>query len=75
MENEQTDAAWDSRTRLARLNSKARTGRGMGQPPDHEHDWQPYPVDPHSVVVYIMTVYTYSGCRASAGTERVSSDI
>ena len=24
---------------------------------DHEQDWQPYPVDPYSAVLYVMTIY------------------
>ena len=41
----------DGRTRLASSNSKARTGTRkfhFSCSPDHEQDWQPYPVDPYS---------------------------
>ena len=27
---------------------------------DHEQDWQPYPVDPYSAKVYVMTIHTYN---------------
>ena len=26
---------------------------------DYEQDWQPYPVDPYSAIVHVMTIYTY----------------
>ena len=26
---------------------------------DHEQDWQPYPVDPYSAIIYVMTIHTY----------------
>ena len=26
---------------------------------DHEQDWQPYPVDPYSCYMYVMTIQTY----------------
>ena len=51
--DEQADAGRDSRTRLARPNSQARTGTGEYYFPcsaDHEQDWQPYPVDPYSAI-------------------------
>ena len=25
---------------------------------DHEQDWQPYPVDPYSAILYVMTIHT-----------------
>ena len=49
--DEQADAGWDCRTRLARPNSQARTQTGkysFSCAADHEQDWQPYPVDPYS---------------------------
>ena len=27
---------------------------------DHEQDWQPYPVDPYSCYIYVMTMQTYN---------------
>ena len=45
VENEQADARRDGRTRLARLNSQARTSSA-----DHEQGWQPYPVDRYSAI-------------------------
>ena len=26
---------------------------------DHEQDWQPYPVDPYSAIIYVMVLHTY----------------
>ena len=26
---------------------------------DHEQDWQPYPVDPYTLLYVVMTVHTY----------------
>ena len=49
--NEQADAGWDCRTRLARPNSQARRQTGNINFPcstDNEQDWQPCPVDPYS---------------------------
>ena len=50
--DEQADAGRDCRTRHARPDSQARTRTGRKYPfpcsADHEQDWQPYPVDPHS---------------------------
>ena len=31
---------------------------------DHEQNWQPYPVDPYSATVYVMTTHTYIHPRA-----------
>ena len=50
--NEQADAGWDCRTRLAIPNSQAQTGTGKYYynhfpfSADHEQDWQLYSVDP-----------------------------
>ena len=56
--NEQADAGRDCRTRLARLNSQARTrtGKNIHFPcsADHEQDWQPYPVDPYCINSYMF---------------------
>ena len=52
-ENERADAGRDSRTRLARSNSQARTGTGKHSfscLTDHERHWQPCPVDPSCTV-------------------------
>ena len=49
--DEQADAGWDCRNRLARPNSQARTRTGEYSflcLADHEQDWQPYQVDPYS---------------------------
>ena len=54
MGNEQADAGRDGRTRLARLNSQARTGIRryiFSCSADHEQDWQPYPVDPYPAIL------------------------
>ena len=48
-EDEQADAGRDCRTRLARPNSEARTGKrkySFSCSTDHEQGWQPYPVGP-----------------------------
>ena len=62
-EDEQADAGWDCRTRLARPNSQARTGQGNIYFPcsaDHVQDWQPYPVDPYSAICDDHTyIHTY----------------
>ena len=29
---------------------------------DHKQDWQPYPVDPYSASLYVMTIQTYTYC-------------
>ena len=53
--DEQADAGWDCRTRLARPNPQRRERKeGNVDGPcsaDHEQDWQPYPVDPYSCYV------------------------
>ena len=64
--DEQADAGWDCRTRLARPNFQARTRTGKYsfflfiQLTTHTcvcvQDWQPYPVDPYSCY---MCDYTY----------------
>ena len=46
--DEQADAGRDCRNRLARPNSQARTRTHFPCSADHEHDCQPYPVDPYS---------------------------
>ena len=55
VENEQDDAGRDSRTRHAKPNSQARTGKGKSHFPcpadDHEQDWQPSPVDTYSAII------------------------
>ena len=57
--DEQADAGRDDcQTRLARPNSQARTERGQGNilfscSADHVQDWQPYPVDPYSLLLYV----------------------
>ena len=51
VENEQTDAERDGQICLARPNYQAQTATGeetFSYSADHEQDWQPYPVDPHS---------------------------
>ena len=51
--NEQADAGRDSRTCLARPSSQARTGTGKYHfrcLADHQQDWQPCLVDPHSAI-------------------------
>ena len=36
---------------------------------DHEQDWQPYPVDPHSCYMYDhMTIHTYATTLSSPNT-------
>ena len=57
--NEQADAGRENRTRLARPNSQARTGKGKKS--DHEQDWQPYPVDTNTLA--ICDDRTYIRCR------------
>ena len=60
--DEQADAGRDCRTRLARPNSQARTGRGNINFPcraDHEQDWQPYPIDSYSCYMCDHTIDTY----------------
>ena len=57
--DEQADAGRDCRTRLARPNCQARTGKGNINFPcsaDHEQDWQPYPVDLYSTIC-VMTMH------------------
>ena len=57
--DEEAGAGQDCRTRLARLNSQARTRTGKIYLPclaDHEQDWQPYPADPYS---HYMCDHTY----------------
>ena len=54
--DEQAGAGRDCRTRLARPNLLRRE-RGQGNimfscSADHEQDWQPFPVDPHSCYVF-----------------------
>ena len=73
VKNEQADAGRDGQTCLARPNSHARTGTGKKAKTyfpcwaDHEQDWQPYPVDPYSVVsdgyTYIHTYIRDKGSR------------
>ena len=73
VKNEQADAGRDGRTHLARPNSQARTGTGeycFSLFSLHEQDWQPYPVDPYSATVYVMTLYTYE-YRASTSPTQV----
>ena len=53
VENEQAGARRDGRTCLAIPNSQALTGQVYVNFPcsaDHEQHWQPYPVDPYSVI-------------------------
>ena len=53
--DEKADAGQAGLTRLARPNSQARTGLEEHYFPcsaDHEQDWQPYPVDPYSAIIY-----------------------
>ena len=63
--DEQADAGRDGWTRLARPRVQIlRHARGQGNihfpcSADHEQDWQPYPVDPHYAIKYVMTIYTY----------------
>ena len=47
----QVDAGRDSRARLAKPNSQARTGTEKHSflcSADHEQDWQPYPIDSYA---------------------------
>ena len=56
--DEQADAGRDARTRLARLDSQARTGED-----DHEEqDWQPYPVDPYPATICNYHTYVHIWC-------------
>ena len=60
--DEQTGAGRDCRARLARLNSQARTTRTGKNYSfsvfswDNEEDWQPYPVDPYSFIMWDHTL-------------------
>ena len=59
--NEQADAGRDSRTRLVRPNSQARTESENIHFPcsaGHEQDWQSYLDDPYSCYM-LMTIHTY----------------
>ena len=66
-------------TRLARPNSRARTGTGGYSflcSADYEQDWQPYPVDQYSAIfggrryiIYIIHTHTY--CRVTNIARRV----
>ena len=61
--DEQADAGRDCRTRLARPNPQAREGSEKYYFPcsaDREQDWQPYPVDPCPIYIYVMTIYTFT---------------
>ena len=53
--DEQADAGWDCRTRLASIDSQARMGTQGNSPfpcsTDHEQDLQSYPVDPYSCYI------------------------
>ena len=37
---------------------------------DHDQDWQPYPVDPHSAICDDMTTYLSPGCDKCVGGPR-----
>ena len=55
VENEEADARRGGRTRRARPNSQALRGQGDAYfrcSADHEQDWQPYPVDPYSAIMF-----------------------
>ena len=79
--DEQADAGRDGWTRLARPNSRARTGTGEYYFPcsaDHEQDWQPYPVDPYSAIemtihTYIQTYILYTYINRHGGTHQTKS--
>ena len=61
--DEQADAGRDCQTRLARPNSRARTGTGKYSSSllaDNEQDWRHYPVDYLLHVMTIVPVYVYS---------------
>ena len=65
--DEQVDAGRDCRTRLARLNSQARTRTGKYPFPcsaDHVKDWQPYPVGPYSCCMCDHTCHILTNLRA-----------
>ena len=68
--DEQADAGRDCRNRLARRNSRVRTGTGNIHFPclaDHEQDWQPYPFNPYSCCMCDHTYSTYmSSCQKSS---------
>ena len=58
--DEQADAGRNCRTRLARPILRRERGQGAFHFPcsaDHEHDWQPYPVDPYSCYMCHNTYY------------------
>ena len=55
MKNGQDGAGRDGGTRLARQILRGERGKGNNVhfpcSPDHEQDWQPYPVDPYSAII------------------------
>ena len=58
VENGQAEAGRDSRTCLARPNSKARTGTGgKSWSVDHEQDWQPYRSMPNLLCVMTILIF------------------
>ena len=62
MENEQADPGRDGRSRLVRSNSRHERGHRNVHfrcSADHEQDWQPYPVDPHSAICDDHTYIRY----------------
>ena len=67
--DEQADAGRDCRTHLARPNSQTRTGTEEYSfflcSADHEQERQPYPVDPYSCYIYMMTIHTYKKIKQS----------
>ena len=65
--DEQADAGWDCRTRLARPILRRKRGQGKIIFPCFispvqltvNRDWQPYPVDPYPALLYMMTIHTH----------------
>ena len=66
-EDEQADAGWNCRTRLARLHSKVQKGTGKNiyfcSSADREEDWKLYPVGRFSSL-YVMTIQSQYFQRA-----------
>ena len=60
--DEQADAGRDAEP--VSRDQILRHARGQGNihfpcSADHEQDWRPYPVDPYSAMLYVMTIHTY----------------
>ena len=77
--DEQADAGRDSRTRLARPNSQARTGT-QGSihftcSADHVQDWQLYPIDAYSSCYIFDHAYIQNVVFKAANNSRINESI